>query len=103
MNMCVVQCSKKERMALFRRRQSSLGPNVATHTYQDGQPLHIVRGEGCHLYNEEGEEFLDCVNNVAHVGHAHPKVPAWASCTAALTDCALRHGILVQRSSKRII
>ena len=37
-------------------------------------PLHMVRGEGSHLYNDQGQEFLDCVNNVAHVGHCHPKV-----------------------------
>lgn len=59
---------------LLKRRKSSLGPNTATHLYKDGQPLHIVRGEGCHLYNADGEEFLDCVNNVAHVGHCHPQV-----------------------------
>jgi len=29
-------------------------------------PLHIVRGRGQHLYDAEGEEYLDCVNNVCH-------------------------------------
>ena len=37
-------------------------------------PLHIVRGEGAHLFDADGREYLDCVNNVAHVGHAHPRV-----------------------------
>ena len=36
-------------------------------------PLHMVRGEGCRLYDYEGREYLDCVNNVAHVGHSHPQ------------------------------
>ncbi|KAK9795530.1 hypothetical protein WJX73_009487 [Symbiochloris irregularis] len=61
-------------MQLFKRRQSSLGPNTATHVYQGGIPLHIVRGQGCHLYCSDGTEYLDCVNNVAHVGHCHPEV-----------------------------
>ena len=38
------------------------------------QPLCIVRGSGCYLYDEKGHEYLDSVNNVAHVGHCHPKV-----------------------------
>ena len=37
-------------------------------------PLLILRGEGAYLYDEEGEAYLDCVNNVAHVGHSHPTV-----------------------------
>jgi ethanolamine-phosphate phospho-lyase len=39
-------------------------------------PLNIVRGKGCRLYDseDEGTSFLDCVNNVAHVGHANSQV-----------------------------
>ena len=37
-------------------------------------PLHIVRGRGSYLYDAAGREYLDCVNNVAHVGHCHPRV-----------------------------
>ena len=39
-------------------------------------PLKIVRGEGVYLYNEKNEPHLDCINNVAHVGHCHPRVVA---------------------------
>ena len=38
------------------------------------EPLHIVRGEGAYLYDASGREYLDLVNNVAHVGHCHPRV-----------------------------
>lgn len=37
-------------------------------------PLKIVRGQGQYMYDEEGTRYLDCINNVAHVGHCHPKV-----------------------------
>uniref|UniRef100_A0ABI7ZHG5 5-phosphohydroxy-L-lysine phospho-lyase n=1 Tax=Felis catus TaxID=9685 RepID=A0ABI7ZHG5_FELCA len=37
-------------------------------------PIKIVRGQGQYLYDEQGAEYLDCVNNVAHVGHCHPLV-----------------------------
>lgn len=39
-------------------------------------PLHIVRGEMQYLYDDEGRRYLDAYNNVAHVGHCHPKVVA---------------------------
>ena len=38
------------------------------------EPLRIVRGAGAHLYDEHGTAYLDLVNNVCHVGHAHPRV-----------------------------
>jgi 4-aminobutyrate aminotransferase-like enzyme/Ser/Thr protein kinase RdoA (MazF antagonist) len=38
------------------------------------QPLEIVRGSMQYLYDECGRPFLDSVNNVAHVGHCHPRV-----------------------------
>src|SRR3954451_1480374 len=40
------------------------------------EPLHIVRGEGAYLFDAKGRSFLDLVNNVAHVGHCHPRVVA---------------------------
>src|SRR5690625_5291659 len=39
-------------------------------------PLTIVRGEGQYLYDADGRQYLDCVNNVCHVGHCHPAVVA---------------------------
>ena len=38
------------------------------------RPLTIVRGYMQHLYDDEGRAYLDAVNNVAHVGHCHPRV-----------------------------
>lgn len=37
-------------------------------------PLKIVRGSGQYMFDEEGSRYLDCINNVATVGHCHPKV-----------------------------
>ena len=54
-----------------RRRKQYVGYNT-TLLYTD--PLHIVEGKGCKLYSAEGREYLDCANNVAHVGHSHPRV-----------------------------
>lgn len=57
--------------AVAAKRRMVIGPNTAL-SYD--APLHIVRGEGSHLFDAEGDDYLDCCNNVAHVGHCHPKV-----------------------------
>lgn len=57
--------------AMMARRERLLGPNV-TAFYET--PLHIVKGEGVWLWDAEGRKYLDCYNNVPHVGHCHPKV-----------------------------
>lgn len=56
---------------LIARRAHRLGPNLPTF-YDD--PVHIVRGEGAHLWDADGRRYIDCYNNVAHVGHCHPHV-----------------------------
>ncbi len=56
---------------LLRRRERLLGPSMTA--FYD-EPVHIVRGEGVWLWSAEGRRFLDCYNNVPHVGHCHPKV-----------------------------
>ncbi len=57
-------------LALARRR-SVLGPAYRLF-YRD--PVHLVRGQGSHLYDADGHEYLDVYNNVASVGHCHPRV-----------------------------
>ena len=37
-------------------------------------PVHLVKGRGSHLWDAGGEEYLDVYNNVASVGHCHPRV-----------------------------
>jgi 4-aminobutyrate aminotransferase-like enzyme/Ser/Thr protein kinase RdoA (MazF antagonist) len=40
------------------------------------QPIKIVRGKGQYLYDDQGNRWLDMINNVCHVGHCHPYVVA---------------------------
>ena len=51
-----------ETASLVRRRLEVLGP--AYRLFYE-QPLQIVRGEGVHLYDADGGEYLDAYNNVA--------------------------------------
>jgi 4-aminobutyrate aminotransferase-like enzyme/Ser/Thr protein kinase RdoA (MazF antagonist) len=55
------------------------------------RPLRIVRGEGAHLYDEDGRGWLDLVNNVAHVGHGHPRVVAAAAVQQAMLNTNTRY------------
>ncbi|SDX90371.1 aspartate aminotransferase family protein [Citreimonas salinaria] len=52
-------------------RARLLGPNVSTF-YED--PVHFVKGEGVWLWDADGRRYLDCYNNVPHVGHCNPRV-----------------------------
>jgi len=52
-------------------RQKHLGKSLSL-SYRE--PLKIVRGSGPYLIDHTGRKYLDTVNNVAHVGHEHPRV-----------------------------
>lgn len=56
---------------LIERRERLLGP--AYRLFYE-RPLHTVRGEGVWLYDEQGRRYLDAYNNVASIGHCHPRV-----------------------------
>lgn len=56
---------------LLTRRRQLLGPNVPVF-YEE--PVHIVRGDGVWLWDASGRKYLDCYNNVPHVGHCNPRV-----------------------------
>lgn len=59
------------KQATLEARKRLLGRNLSV-AYQD--PVKIVRGEMQYLYDDEGRRYLDAYNNVAHVGHCHPRV-----------------------------
>ncbi len=52
-------------------REEHLGKNMSI-SYRD--PIKVVRGNGAYLLDDAGRRYLDTVNNVAHVGHEHPRV-----------------------------
>ncbi|XP_050477664.1 alanine--glyoxylate aminotransferase 2-like [Bombus huntii] len=56
----------------IRLRERYIGQ--ACKLFYKSNPLKIVRAEGQYMFDERGNRFLDCINNVAHVGHCHPTV-----------------------------
>ena len=77
-----------ETASLVRRRLDVLGP--AYRLFYE-QPLQIVRGEGVHLYDADGGEYLDAYNNVASAGHAHPRVTAAIAAQAGVLNTHTRY------------
>lgn len=57
--------------SLARERSTRLSPSLSV-SYDD--PLLILRGVGAYMFDQGGRRYLDCVNNVNHVGHGHPAV-----------------------------
>ncbi len=58
----------------LRERRRTVMSRALSLAYRE--PLEIVGGEGAHLIDAAGIRWLDLVNNVAHVGHCHPRVVA---------------------------
>lgn len=79
--------SEKER-SLIARRERLLGP--AYRLFYE-RPLHAVRGDGVWLYDAQGRRYLDAYNNVASIGHCHPRVVQAIAAQAAVLNTHTRY------------
>ena len=79
--------SEQERR-LIERRARLLGP--AYRLFYE-RPLHTVRGEGVWLYDNQGNRYLDAYNNVASIGHCHPRVVQAIANQAAVLNTHTRY------------
>ena len=78
----------RDAAALLAARRVHMGKNLSL-SYRT--PLHIVRGDDVWLIDAQGRQYLDCYNNVAHVGHCHPKVVAALATQAAALNTNTRY------------
>ncbi|HET9065532.1 MAG TPA: aminotransferase class III-fold pyridoxal phosphate-dependent enzyme [Gemmatimonadales bacterium] len=85
--------------ALLGRRERVIGPSLST-SYR--HKLKMVRGEGTWLFDHTGRGYLDCVNNICHVGHAHPHVVEALSRQAAILNTNTRylHDTLIEYAER---
>ncbi|SPP98314.1 Glutamate-1-semialdehyde 2,1-aminomutase [Bradyrhizobium vignae] len=61
--------------ALYDRALTSLpGGNTRTTVFMKPYPIYAARGEGCRVWDVDGNELIDCINNFTSLihGHAHP-------------------------------
>jgi len=70
-DMASVDALDPELRQIVKRRAGLLGP---AYKLFYANPVRIVRGEGVHLYDADGQAYLDAYNNVPSVGHCHPRV-----------------------------
>ena len=91
--------SPQNHSALLERRARLLGPTA--YLFYD-EPLHIVRGEGVWLYDDEGNRYLDVYNNVPQVGHCHPHVVKAISDQAGKLNTSTRylHGLILELAER---
>jgi 4-aminobutyrate aminotransferase-like enzyme/Ser/Thr protein kinase RdoA (MazF antagonist) len=84
---------------LLSSRKERVGPSLSV-SYQS--PLQIVSGSRQYLYDADGRRYLDCVNNVAHVGHCHPRVVRAAAEQMATLNTNTRylHNLLIEYSER---
>jgi len=93
--------SGRSREQILDARRDHLGPTLSV-AYQE--PLKIVRGSGQFLFDDEGQAYLDCVNNVPHVGHNHPRVVEAGQNQMALLNTNTRylHDLLVDYAERLV-
>ncbi len=77
-----------DKQSILKSRQQAMNPSLSL-SYRD--PIHTLRGSMQYLYDAEGNQFLDAVNNVPHVGHCHPVVVEAATQQARLLNTNTRY------------
>ena len=70
-------------------RKAHIGANLSV-SYS-ATPLNIVRGWKQYLYDDAGHRYIDSYNNVAHVGHCHPRVVSAVSDQLGLLNTNTRY------------
>src|SRR3954454_20427584 len=50
------------------------GGNTRSTVFMQPYPIYAARGEGCRVWDVDGNEYIDCINNFTSLihGHAHP-------------------------------
>jgi len=61
----------KSKKGILTARKNHIGKSLRL-SYEE--PLMLTQGAFQYLFDASGRTYLDCVNNVCHVGHCHPRV-----------------------------
>lgn len=77
-----------ELRSMVERRQQVLGPSLRLF-YR--KPVEVARASGVHLYDSEGNTYLDAYNNVPSIGHCHPRVVEAIANQAAVLNSNTRY------------
>jgi glutamate-1-semialdehyde 2,1-aminomutase len=87
------------------------GGDTRTSTYYGPYPAYMSRGQGCRLYDEDGNEYIDFLNNYTSLihGHAHPAVTqaiaeqaANGTVLGSPADVTVRHAEMITSRLKSV-
>uniref|UniRef100_A0AAQ5YI01 5-phosphohydroxy-L-lysine phospho-lyase n=1 Tax=Amphiprion ocellaris TaxID=80972 RepID=A0AAQ5YI01_AMPOC len=79
--MALEKLRKEETLAM---RKRLIGQSLRLFYSED--PVKIVRARGQYLFDESGKRYLDCISNVHHVGHCHPRITKAAAAQMELLN-----------------
>ncbi len=63
--------NKVQKEKILLKRKKNIARNLSI-SYKN--PLHMLEAKGQFFYDEQGRRYLDCVNNISHVGHSNKYV-----------------------------
>ena len=99
----VSKTQKSSSQKLYDRALSSLpGGNTRTTVFMKPYPIYAARGEGCRVWDVDGNDYIDCINNFTSLihGHAHPRADRGGD-AAARAGLGVRDADRARRSSWR--
>ena len=79
--------SNSSSQKMYDRALASLpGGNTRTTVFMKPYPIYAARGEGCRVWDLDGNVYIDCINNFTSQihGHAHPALIKAATAQLAL-------------------
>ena len=82
--------SKCDHTKLLSQRNTHLPPNLHL-SYSTTHPLHITLGTMQYMYDCHSIQYLDCYNNVAHVGHSNKYISERIHKQSALINTNTRY------------
>ncbi len=69
---CGYSLPGEEDLAIHLKKRQMFISSALSLSYDE--PIRMVKAAFQYMYDDRGNSYLDCVNNICHVGHCHPRV-----------------------------
>jgi 4-aminobutyrate aminotransferase-like enzyme/Ser/Thr protein kinase RdoA (MazF antagonist) len=69
---CSLPARSQKPKERYIQKRNTLFSKALSLSYED--PIIMERGSFQYMFDRNGNTYLDCVNNIMHVGHCHPRV-----------------------------
>jgi 4-aminobutyrate aminotransferase-like enzyme/Ser/Thr protein kinase RdoA (MazF antagonist) len=94
--------TRSDAASLIERRHHVFGPAIESLSYSE--PISMTSALGTWMTDADGRRFLDAYNNVACVGHAHPRVASAIARQSRVLNTNMRylHGSAVELAERLV-